>query len=215
MTYEWEPGNSIEDIEVQEINEKEEDESEERTTPKLLSIEIETNHIEEPSENEEICVEDGNDVIEWEEDNVDLLDVVDNIVTNEEWSTYNDENNSQIVEERSNDNEERPSENKERSNENKDRHCKIQEHMDDENINNNIHDDRTAVDDEEIIDEIWPLPNTAQDHSSLKSRLRPRNKAPNSHQDSYSKEFIHTHVKKKRVTWKQQEEKNEENQTKH
>ena len=63
FTYEWELGNDIEDMEVQEIDEKEEDESEKRTPPKLLNIEIETNNIEEPGENEEIFVEDDNDVI--------------------------------------------------------------------------------------------------------------------------------------------------------
>ena len=47
FTYKCEPGNDLEDIEVQEIDEKEEDESEERTQSKLLNIEI--NHIEEPS----------------------------------------------------------------------------------------------------------------------------------------------------------------------
>ena len=68
--------------------------------------------------------------------------------------------------------------------------------MDEENINDNVHDNIIAVDGEESIDEIWPLPSTAQDQSSLKSGLRPRNKTPNSHRDSYSKEFIHTHVKR-------------------
>ena len=92
-------------MEVQEIDEKEEDESEERTPPKLLNIEIETNNIEEPSENEEIFVENDNDVIEIEEDNVDLLDVVNNIIIDEEESTDNDVDNSQIVEERSHENE--------------------------------------------------------------------------------------------------------------
>ena len=74
FTYEWEPGIAIEDLEVQEIDEKEEDESEERTPLKLLNIEIEINHIEEPSENEEIFVADDNNVIEMEEDNINLLD---------------------------------------------------------------------------------------------------------------------------------------------
>ena len=49
FTYEWELGNNIEDINIQEIDEKEEDELELRTQPKLLNIDIETNHIEEPS----------------------------------------------------------------------------------------------------------------------------------------------------------------------
>ena len=92
-------------MEVQEIDEKEEDESEERTPPKLLNIEIETNNIEEPSENEEIFVENDNDVMEIEEDNVDLLDVVNNIIIDEEESTDNDVDNSQMVEERSHENE--------------------------------------------------------------------------------------------------------------
>ena len=77
-------------MEIQEIDEKEEDESEERTPPKLLNIEIETNYTEETSDNEEILVEDNNDVIEMEEYNVDLLDVVDNIITDEEESTDNE-----------------------------------------------------------------------------------------------------------------------------
>ena len=111
FTDEWELGNAIEDMEVQEIDEKEEDKSEERTPPKLLNIEIEINHIEEPSENEEIFVEDDNNVIEMERDNVNLLDVVDNIITDEEESTDNEENNSQMGEERSYENEERPNEN--------------------------------------------------------------------------------------------------------
>ena len=200
FTDEWEPGNAIEDMEVQEIDEKEEDKSEERTPPKLLNIEIEINHIEEPSENEEIFVEDDNNVIEMERDNVNLLDVVDNIITDEEESTDNEENNSQMGEERSYENEERPNENEKRPNENKERHCEIQEHMDDENIDDNVHNNRITVDDEEIIDEIPPLPSTTQDQYSLKSGLRPRNKTSNSHRDSYSKEFIHTHVKNNRVT---------------
>ena len=200
--YEWELGNAIEDIEIQEIDEKEEDDSEERTPPKLLNIEIETNHIEESSENEEIFVEDKNDVIEMEVDNVDLLDVVDNIIIDGEESTDNEENKSQMGEERSHENEERLNENEERPNENKERHCEIQEHTYDENINDNIHDNRITVDDEEIIDEIRPLPSTAQKQSFLKSGLRPRNKTTNSHRDSYSKEFIYRHVNKNRVTWK-------------
>ena len=194
IPYEWEQGNAIEDIEVQEIDEKEEEESEERNPTKLLNIEIETNHIEKPSENEEMFVEDDNDVIEMEEDNMDLLDVVDNIITDEEKSIDNEENNSQKDEERSHENEERPNENEERPNENKERHCGVQEHMDDENINDNVHDKRITVDDEEIIVEIRPLPSTAQDQSSLKSRIRPRNKTPNSHRHSFSKEFIHTRI---------------------
>ena len=92
-------------MEVQEIDEKEEDELEERTPPRLLNIEIETNNIEEPSESEEIFVENDNDVIEIEEDNVDLLDVVNNIIIDEEESTDNDVDNSQMVEERSHENE--------------------------------------------------------------------------------------------------------------
>ena len=130
------------------------------------------------------------------------MDVVDNIITDEEKSIDNEENNSQKDEERSHENEERPNENEERPNENKERHCGVQKHMDDENINDNVHDKRITVDDEEIIVEIRPLPSTAQDQSSLKSRIRPRNKTPNSHRHSFSKEFIHTHVKKNRVTWK-------------
>ena len=57
-------------------------------------------------------------------------------------------------EERSHENEERPNENEERPNENREHHCEIQEHMDDKNINDNVHDNRVTVYDEEIIDEI-------------------------------------------------------------
>ena len=71
-------------MEIQEIDEKEEDESEERTPPKLLNIEVETNYTEEPNDNEEILVEDNNDIIEMEEYNVNLLGVVDNIITDGE-----------------------------------------------------------------------------------------------------------------------------------
>ena len=84
FTYDWEPSNAIEDMEIQEIDEKEEDESEERTPPKLLNIEVETNYTEEPNDNEEILVEDNNDIIEMEEYNVNLLGVVDNIITDGE-----------------------------------------------------------------------------------------------------------------------------------
>ena len=76
-------------------------------------------------------------------------------------------------EERSHENEEYPIENEELPNENKERHREIQEHMDDENINDNIDDNRIAGDDEEIIDEIRSLPSIDQDQSSLKSTLRP------------------------------------------
>ena len=94
FTYEWEPGNAIEDMEVRKIDEKEEDELEERTPPKLLKIEMEINHIEEPSENKETFVEDDEDVTVMEEDNVDILDVVNNIVKDEEESINNNEDNS-------------------------------------------------------------------------------------------------------------------------
>ena len=163
FTYEWEPGNAIEDMEIQEIDEKEEDESEEQTPPKLLNIEVETNYTEETSDNEEILVEDNNDVIEMEEDYVDLLNMVDNIITDGEESTDNEENNSLIDEERSHENEERPNKNKERTNEIEERHYETQEHMDDQITNENIHDNMITVDDEEIIDEIMSLPNIVQD----------------------------------------------------
>ena len=74
--------------------------------------------------------------------------------------------------------------------------------MDDENINDNVHDNRINVDNEEIIDKIRSLPSITQDQSSLKSGLRLRHKIPNCHRDSSSKEFIHIHVKKNRVPWK-------------
>ena len=99
-----------------------------------------------------------------------------------------------MAEDRSHENEEYPIENEELPNENKERHREIQEHMDDENINDNIDDNRTAVDNEEIIDEIRSLPSTDQDQSSLKNTLRPRNKAPNSHRDSYSKTKLFIHM---------------------
>lgn len=94
FTYEWEPCNAIEDMEVRKIDEKEEGELEERTPPKLLKIKMEINHIEEPSENKETFIEDDDDVIVMEEDNVDILDVVNNIVTDEEESINNNDDNS-------------------------------------------------------------------------------------------------------------------------
>lgn len=74
--------------------------------------------------------------------------------------------------------------------------------MDDEDINDNTYDDTTAIDDEEIVDEIRSLPSTAKEQPFLRSGLRHRNRTPNSHRGSYSKEFIgsHTYVKKGRVT---------------
>ena len=81
-------------MEVRKIDEKEEDELEERTPPKLLKIEMEINHIEEPSENKETFVEDDEDVTVMEEDNVDILDVVNNIVKDEEESINNNDDNS-------------------------------------------------------------------------------------------------------------------------
>ena len=59
--------------------------------------------------------------------------------------------------------------------------------MDDENINDNVHDNRINVDNEEIIDKIRSLPSITQDQSSLKSGLRLRHKIPNCHRDSSSK----------------------------
>ena len=67
--------------------------------------------------------------------------------------------------------------------------------MDDETTNENVHDNIITVNAEEIIDEIRPLPSIAQDQSPIKSGIRPRNKTPNSHRDSYSKKIIHAHVK--------------------
>ena len=70
--------------------------------------------------------------------------------------------------------------------------------MDDGDINDNTYDDTTAIDDEEIVDEIRSLPSTAKEQPFLRSGLRPRNRTPNSHRDSYSKEFIGSHTRVKR-----------------
>ena len=72
-----------------------------------------------------------------------------------------------------------------------------QEHSKDENIDDNTHGDIITVDDEYIIDDSRLLPDIAQEQSTIRSRLRPRIRTPNSHRASYSKEFIgaHTQVK--------------------
>ena len=57
-------------MEVQKIDEKEEDELEERTPHELLKIDIESNHNDESSENEETLVEEENDGVAIEEENV-------------------------------------------------------------------------------------------------------------------------------------------------
>ena len=57
-------------MEVQEIDEKEEDELGERIPHELLKIDIESNHNDESSENEETLVEEENDGVAIEEENV-------------------------------------------------------------------------------------------------------------------------------------------------
>ena len=78
-----------------------------------------------------------------------------------------------------------------------------QEHSKDENVDDNTHGDIITVDDENSIDDSRLLPDIVQEQSSIRSRLKPRIRTPNSHRDSYSKEFIGVYTQVKgRVTWR-------------
>ena len=61
FTYEQEPGNNVEDMEIQKTDETVEDESEERLLSKLFKFDHEINYNDELSESEEASIEEEDD----------------------------------------------------------------------------------------------------------------------------------------------------------